>query len=107
MNIQQKNTYMERQQNWLNGFEIVRNRKCLVHNILNANDAATAQLLFDQLIGIESGSFVVNNQETMLEDHIANSIDVWIAPDNVGFDELQQRRCLRVIGQENCIVKLI
>lgn len=82
-------TYMERQQNLLNLLEVLRHCKRLMYNILNANDSPTAQLLFDQLIGVESRSLIVDNQKSMLEDNISHRIDVRIAPDDVWLDQLK------------------
>lgn len=79
---------MERQQNRLNGFEVLRHCECLVNNIFNTNDSTLSQLLFDQLIGVQRHSLVVDNQESMLKDHIANGINVRIAPNHVWFDQL-------------------
>lgn len=98
---------MEGQQHFLDGFEVFRHRERLVNNIFDTNDASATQLLLDQLVRVECQTFVVHAKEAVLENNITHRVDVRIAPNHVRLDQLQKRRCFRVIRQEHCVVQLV
>ena len=78
---------LERPQEVGDGLEVWAGSHNLVDDVLDADDALVAELAFDDRVFGERGSSLLDLAVPTLVDHLADSLEVWVAVGNVWFDD--------------------
>lgn len=103
---QNRDTNRKWQQELLDHLEVLRNGVQLVNNVLNTDDAVLSQMVFNQLVGIHGLLLAIDLQETVLENQVANCLDIRIAVNDIRINNLQQSQRLSIVFQNDRIVKI-